>query len=61
MSVGLLVAIFVSNLPEAIGSASEMRAAASRAARSSACGWSSPRLPLATVAGYAIADNVRRR
>ena len=32
VSVGLLVAIFVSNLPEAIGSATEMRAAGTRPA-----------------------------
>ena len=31
VSVGLLVAIFVSNLPEAIGSATDMRAAGRRA------------------------------
>jgi ZIP family zinc transporter len=59
VSVGLLVAIFVSNLPEAIGSSTEMRAAGTRPA-------SIRRLWLlvaliciaATVAGYAIADNV---
>ena len=32
VSVGLLVAIFVSNLPEAIGSSTEMRAAGTRPA-----------------------------
>jgi ZIP family zinc transporter len=59
VSVGLLVAIFVSNLPEAIGSSTEMRAAGTRPA-------ATRRLSLlvalicatATVVGYAIADNV---
>jgi zinc transporter, ZIP family len=59
VSVGLLVAIFVSNLPEAIGSSTEMRAAGTRPVAI----W---RLWLfvalicwaATVAGYAIADTV---
>jgi ZIP family zinc transporter len=59
VSVGLLVAIFVSNLPEAIGSSTEMRAAGTRPA-------AIRRLWLvvafictaATVAGYAIADTV---
>lgn len=57
VGVGLIVAIFVSNLPEAIGSANQMRAA----------GTSRPVILrlwvvvaviclLATVAGYAIAD-----
>ncbi len=57
VGVGLLAAIFVSNLPEAIGSASEMRKS----------GTSRPRVlrlwvvvaaicTIATVAGYAIAD-----
>jgi zinc transporter, ZIP family len=57
VGVGLLVAIFVSNLPEAIGSASEM-------SRSGAGGrkilrlWSAVAAicTLATVAGYGIAD-----
>jgi ZIP family zinc transporter len=57
VGVGLLVAIFVSNLPEAIGSASEMRAQGSG-------GWAIMRIwiavalicTLASVAGYAIAD-----
>jgi ZIP family zinc transporter len=55
--VGLLVAIFVSNLPEAIGSSSDMRAS----------GQKNPVIlrlwvvvalicTIATVAGYAIAD-----
>lgn len=57
LSVGLLAAIFVSNLPEAIGSATDMRAA----------GRSTPQITrlwvvvaiictIASVAGYAIAD-----
>lgn len=57
VSVGLLVAIFVSNLPEAIGSATEMRDAGSRprtilglwVAVAALCA-------LATPAGFAIAD-----
>jgi ZIP family zinc transporter len=57
IGIGLLVAIFVSNLPEAIGSASEMRAQGSG-------GWAIMRIwiavalicTLASVAGYAIAD-----
>jgi zinc transporter, ZIP family len=59
VSVSLLTAIFVSNLPEAIGSASEMRAAGTKPAGirrlwlliAAIC-------TLATVAGYGIADNV---
>jgi zinc transporter, ZIP family len=59
VSVGLLVAIFVSNLPEAIGSATEMRASGRRPAAirrlwivvATICA-------AATVAGFAIADNV---
>ena len=59
ISVGLLVAIFVSNLPEAIGSASDMSAAGAGRSRI---------LPLwvavavvcaaASIAGYAVADAV---
>jgi ZIP family zinc transporter len=57
VSASLLAAIFVSNLPEAIGSASDMRAAGERPAAiwrlwiavATVCA-------LATVAGYAIAD-----
>jgi ZIP family zinc transporter len=57
VGVGLLVAIFVSNLPEAIGSASDMR----RAGRSDATIlrlWIAVAAicALATVVGYAIAD-----
>jgi ZIP family zinc transporter len=56
VSVGLLAAIFVSNLPEAIGSATDMHAP-----RPKVIGlWIAVALVcmLATVAGYAIADNV---
>lgn len=57
VSVGLLVAIFVSNLPEAIGASTELRAAGHRAATirrlwvvvATVC-------TLATLGGYAIAD-----
>jgi ZIP family zinc transporter len=57
VSVGLLVAIFVSNLPEAIGSASEMRAAGSSAATIRRL-WIAVAVvcTLASVGGYAIAD-----
>ncbi|MFL5857890.1 MAG: ZIP family metal transporter [Solirubrobacteraceae bacterium] len=59
VSVGLLVAIFVSNLPEAIGSSTDMRAAGTRA-RAIRRLWALVALicTAATVAGYAIADNV---
>src|SRR4051794_7639062 len=59
VSVGLLVAIFVSNLPEAIGSATEMRAAGTRAGVIRRL-WVLVALlcTAATVAGYAIADTV---
>jgi zinc transporter, ZIP family len=59
VSVGLLVAIFVSNLPEAIGSSTEMRAAGTRPAAIRRL-WLLVALICAasTVAGYAIADNV---
>src|SRR6185312_14793625 len=58
VSVSLLAAIFVSNLPEAIGSATEMRAAGSRPATIRRL-WIAVAVvcTLATVAGYAIADN----
>jgi ZIP family zinc transporter len=57
VSIGLLVAIFVSNLPEAIGGASEMRAAGTRPGAirrlwivvAAICA-------LASVGGYALAD-----
>jgi ZIP family zinc transporter len=59
VSVGLLVAIFVSNLPEAIGSSTEMRAAGRRPAAIRRL-WLIVALicAAATVAGYAIADTV---
>jgi ZIP family zinc transporter len=56
VSVGLLAAIFVSNLPEAIGSATDMHAS-----RRTVIGlWIAVALVcmVATVAGYALADNV---
>jgi ZIP family zinc transporter len=59
VSVGLLVAIFLSNLPEAIGSSSEMRAAGTGRAAVRRL-WLVVALicTAATVAGYAIADGV---
>jgi ZIP family zinc transporter len=59
VSVGLLVAIFVSNLPEAIGSSTEMRAAGTRPAAIRRL-WIVVAVicTAATVVGYAIADNV---
>jgi ZIP family zinc transporter len=59
VSVGLLVAIFVSNLPEAIGSSTEMRAAGTRPAAIRRL-WVVVAVicTAATVVGYAIADNV---
>jgi zinc transporter, ZIP family len=59
VSVSLLVAIFVSNLPEAIGSASEMRNA-EREDRTILRLWLAVAAvcALATVVGYAVADNV---
>jgi ZIP family zinc transporter len=59
VSVGLLVAIFVSNLPEAIGSSTEMRAAGtSRHAIRRLWLLVALICVAATVVGYAIADNV---
>jgi ZIP family zinc transporter len=57
VSVGLLAAIFVSNLPEAIGSATEMRATGRRAASILRL-WIVVAVicTLATVAGYGLAD-----
>lgn len=57
VSVGLLAAIFVSNLPEAIGSATEMREAGTQPARIRRL-WLAVAgvCTAATVAGYAIAD-----
>jgi ZIP family zinc transporter len=59
VSVGLLVAVFVSNLPEAIGSSSEMRATGTRPAAIRRL-WLLVALvcTAATIAGYAVADNV---
>ena len=59
VSVGLLVAIYVSNLPEAIGSSSAMHAAGTRPAAIRRL-WILVALicTLSTVVGYAIADNV---
>jgi zinc transporter, ZIP family len=59
VSVGLLVAIFVSNLPESIGSSTEMRAAGTPRSAIRRL-WLLVALicAAATVAGYAIADNV---
>ena len=57
VGIGLLVAIFVSNLPEAIGSASEMRKAGS--ARGKVLGlWAAVAAicTVASAAGFAIAD-----
>jgi len=58
VSVGLLTAIFVSNLPEAIGSATDMRAAG-RGAPQVARLWIAVAVicTLATVGGFAIADS----
>jgi ZIP family zinc transporter len=57
VGIGLLVAIFVSNLPEAIGSASEMReAGADRAKILRLWGGVAAICTVASVAGYAIAD-----
>jgi ZIP family zinc transporter len=59
VSVSLLVAIFVSNLPESIGSASEMTAHG-RAPRAVIGLWVAVAAvcTLATIAGYALADAV---
>jgi zinc transporter, ZIP family len=57
VSVGLLVAIFVSNLPEAIGSASDMRAAGTSVGTIMRL-WIAVAVicTLASVVGYGIAD-----
>lgn len=59
VSVALLVAVFVSNLPEAVGSASDMRSSGERP-RSIVLLWLVVSLvcTLATVGGYALADHV---
>lgn len=57
VGVGLLVAIFVSNLPEAIGASSDMHAAGQRPARVRRLWWTIAAVcALAGIAGYAIAD-----
>ena len=58
VSVGLLVAIFVSNLPEAIGSATDMRASGRSPAVIRRL-WIAVAVicTLATVGGYALADS----
>jgi len=57
VSIGLLVAIFVSNLPEAIGSATDMRAGGRSPAQIRLL-WLGVAIVclLATIAGYALAD-----
>ena len=59
VGVGLLVAIFVSNLPEAIGSSTAMRAAGTHATKIRRL-WLLVAVicTASTVAGYAIADSV---
>jgi len=57
VSVGLLAAIFVSNLPEAVGSATDMRAAGRKPATIARLWIAVATIcTLATVAGYGIAD-----
>jgi zinc transporter, ZIP family len=57
VSIGLLMAIYVSNLPEAIGSASDMRAKGYRTATITRLWITVAALcALSSVAGYAIAD-----
>ena len=59
VSVGLLVAIFVSNLPEAIGSASSMKKSGIRERRVLALWIAVAAIcALASVAGYGLADAV---
>lgn len=57
VSIALLVAVWISNLPEAIGSASDMREGGTRT-RSIILLWSGVAAvcALATLGGYAIAD-----
>ncbi|HYI99968.1 MAG TPA: hypothetical protein VEX36_09885 [Thermoleophilaceae bacterium] len=58
VSIGLLAAIFVSNLPEAIGSAGAMRASGERAiAIVRLWGGVAVACALASVVGYAVADS----
>jgi zinc transporter, ZIP family len=58
VGVGLVVAIFVSNLPEAIGSASKMRARRDGATIMRLWGAVALVCALSSLAGYALADNV---
>ena len=59
VSVGLLVAIFVSNLPESIGSSTDMREAGTRPAQIRALWLAVAAIcTLATVVGFAAADAV---
>jgi ZIP family zinc transporter len=62
VSVALLVAIFVSNLPESIGSATDMRAAGTKS-RPIIIGWSVVAVvcALATLGGYAMSAGVDDR
>ena len=59
VGVGLLVAIFVSNLPEAIGSANDMlKSGKTRSSVLRLWGAVAAVCVLATLAGYGVADNV---
>jgi zinc transporter ZupT len=62
VSIALLVAIFVSNLPESIGSATDMKAAG-RKSRTIVLGWTVVAVvcTLATIGGYAVARLVGDR
>jgi zinc transporter, ZIP family len=62
VSIALLVAIFVSNLPEAIGSATDMKSAG-RTSRTIILGWTIVALvcAVATIAGFAISRLVGAR
>ena len=62
VSVALVVAIFVSNLPEAIGSATDMKAAGTKS-RTIILGWTivASVCVLATIGGYAISRLVGAR
>ncbi len=58
VGIGLIVAIFVSNLPEAIGSASKMRDRRDGATIMRLWGAVALVCALSSVVGYALADNV---
>jgi ZIP family zinc transporter len=62
VSVALLVAIFVSNLPESIGSATDMKSAGKKP-RTIILGWTIVTIvcALATIGGYAISRLVGAR